>query len=70
MKWIIQENLYNEEGYNSLLRALEVNQTDFSVHKVVPFSDILIPEVTENKVFALGAGTMHEIAKNSVFKTV
>lgn len=66
MKWIVQIGLYNLESYVKLIRALDISKADYDVVTVVPFSDILIPEpsLKDNKVFALGAYTMCEIAKN------
>jgi hypothetical protein len=65
MKWLIQKGLYNEDSFQSLLRALESGSINHQVVQVVPFSDILIPEpvLEDKKVFAFGALTMHEIAK-------
>lgn len=66
MHWVVQENLYSEEGFASLLRALEVMGLPHSVHKVVPFVHTLEPEPTlaaDTKVIALGAYTMISIAR-------
>lgn len=65
MRWLIQKGLYNEDSFQSLLRTLESGSINYQVVKVVPFSDILIPEpvLEDKKVFAFGALTMHEIAK-------
>jgi hypothetical protein len=64
MKWVIQENLYNKDGYDALLRALEINNCDYSVHKVIPFSDILIPnpQMENNRAVVFGAYTLMQIA--------
>lgn len=66
MRWIIQENLYNEDGFHSLLRALDVMGLPHSVHKIVPFSRELRPEPTVlpgERVIVCGAYTMTKIAK-------
>jgi hypothetical protein len=66
VRWIIQENLWNEEGFNALLRALDVIGSPYTVVKVVPFAHDLIPEPTvapEERVIAVGAYTMTKIAK-------
>jgi len=66
MHWIIQENLYHEEGFYGLLRALERLEIPYSVHKVVPFTSRLIPEpvIPEGtKVMVMGATTMVRIAQ-------
>ena len=64
MNWIIQDNLYSEEGFFSLLRALEALKLPHSVHRVVPFSHELIPDPTPTgKTIVMGAYTMINIAK-------
>lgn len=65
MRWIIQENLYNETGFHDLLRALDMIGSPYSVHKVVPFSHELIPEPViqpGERVIVCGAYTMTKIA--------
>jgi hypothetical protein len=65
MHWVIQENLYNEDGFNTLIRALEVAQLPYSVHKIIPFSHELTPEpeIQTPKVIVVGAYTMIKIAQ-------
>ena len=64
MHWVIQENLYNESGYNDLLRALDVLNLPYSSHKIIPFAQKLIPDINPiGKVIAIGAYTMIKIAK-------
>lgn len=67
MHWVIQNDLYSEEGHASLIRALEAMGLPFSLVKVVPFVHTLEPEPTipdGSKVIALGAYTLITIAKN------
>lgn len=42
--WILQNNLYSEEGFESLTSALERFGFPYSVHKCVPFAGTLEPE--------------------------
>ncbi len=65
MHWVIQENLYHEEGFYGLLRALERLGLPYSVHKVVPFTSRLIPDVDippDTPIIVMGATTMVRIA--------
>ena len=45
MKWVIQDNLYNEDGYVRFIDALDRLDQDYEVVKVVPFAHELIPDV-------------------------
>lgn len=66
MRWIIQDNIYNEEGHDALLRVLQIMGLPHSVHKIVPFVRTLEPEPTPEpgeKVIVLGAYTMLSIAR-------
>lgn len=65
MHWVIQENLYHEEGFYGLLRALDRLELPYSVHKVVPFTSQLIPEVDlppDTSIIVMGATTLVRIA--------
>lgn len=65
MRWIIQENLYNEIGFNALIDALQLLDVPYSVHKIIPFIHELVPEVNPTgKVIVMGAYTMNKIAKD------
>ena len=67
MRWIIQENLYNEIGFASLISALESLSILHSVHKIIPFIHELQPEPEIDpgeKVMVMGAYTMNKIAKD------
>jgi hypothetical protein len=63
MHWIIQENLYNEIGFNSLINALVALNVPHSVHKIIPFIHELVPEINPSgRVMVMGAYTMNKIA--------
>ncbi len=54
MYWVIQDNVYNEPGYKSLLTALQRLGLPHSVHKVIPF----VGEITDTEILdAQPAGT-------------
>lgn len=44
MKWIIQDNLYNEYGYQKFIKALDRLNCDYTIVKPVPFTNIVVPE--------------------------
>lgn len=39
MHWVLQNNIYSEEGWDVLVSALDRLALPYSVHKVIPFSD-------------------------------
>jgi len=43
MLWVVQNNLYNEDGYTRFIGALERLGCDYLVVKPVPFTNILLP---------------------------
>jgi hypothetical protein len=64
MYWVIQENLFHEEGMEEFIRVLERMDLPHSFHKVVPFSGELIPPVSPpNPVIAIGAYSMLNYAR-------
>ena len=69
MHWIIQNNLYQEEGHRDLLQHLERMQIPFTEVKVLPFSEHLsphermIPEVhPEGLVMVCGSTGLAKLA--------
>lgn len=65
MHWVIQENLYNEIGFRALIDALESQNILYSIHKIIPFSHEIIPDINPSgKVMIMGAYTMNKIAKD------
>jgi len=43
MLWVVQNNLYNEEGYARFIEALERLDVDYLIVKPVPFTNKLLP---------------------------
>ena len=64
MFWVVQENLFNEEGFKSLIHALVRMELDHAVVKVVPFVGVIEPDINPtNPVIAVGAYSMWKVAK-------
>lgn len=69
MYWIIQENLYKEEAFLDLIKALDDFECQYKIVKVVPFSHDLIPEPNiEGHIVVMGATTMIGIAQERKWK--
>lgn len=45
MHWVLQHNLFREEGFKRLLDTLKRMGISYSVHKVIPFVGVLSPPV-------------------------
>lgn len=64
MYWVVQENLYNEEGFDSLIRALDVLALPYSIHKVIPFAGEIEPDVNpDGKVVVMGSISLNKLAQ-------
>ena len=64
MHWILQNNLFNEAAYQTLLDTLETFGYPYSIHKVVPFIGELmpVPELDEDNVICMGSYSMRHAA--------
>lgn len=61
MRWVLQNNIFNEEGWNKLVETLTRFEIPFSEHKVVPFIGELtpVPEIPEGEnVIVMGSYSM------------
>lgn len=60
MHWIIQNNIYNEDGFKSLIETLETLELPYSIHKCVPFVGTLEPEPepAQNRIVVMGSYTL------------
>lgn len=60
MHWIVQNNIYNEDGFKSLIDTLETLKLPYSMHKCMPFIGILEPEPApiQNNVIVMGSYTL------------
>ena len=64
MFYVIQKNLYAEENFSELVRQLEVQELDFQIVNIIPFSHEIDPDVNvDGKVFVFGATSIGKIAK-------
>lgn len=46
--WIIQGNVFSEDGWDHLVEALDRNRSSYSIHRCVPFVGALQPEPVLN----------------------
>lgn len=60
MHWIIQNNIYSEDGWERLVTALDRLGVSYSVHKCIPFAGTLEPEPTPppGNVVVMGSYTL------------
>lgn len=69
MFWVVQDNLFKEKGYETLIRALEKRKLDYSIVKIVPFVGKITPDINpENPVIAIGAYSLWKEAKRKRWK--
>lgn len=65
MHWILQDNLFSEREWTTLVAVLERLALPYSVHKVIPFIGELTPsaEPQADKVICIGSYSMRHSAK-------
>lgn len=64
MHWIIQTNLFSEDGWQTLVETLERFNIPHSIHQVVPFAGDILPDASpEGPVICMGAYSLRHIAK-------
>jgi len=66
MKWIVQDNLFNEDGYVRLINALDRLEQDYEIVKVVPFAHEIIPDMDfdlDKKVLIMGSDSLIKAAQ-------
>lgn len=66
MRWIIQDNLYNERGYIRFIEALDRLDQEYTTVKVVPFAHELIPDVDfgpSEKIIVMGSDSLIKAAQ-------
>jgi len=64
MHWVIQDNIYNEEGFKYLINVLDRLQIDYTIVKVRHFIGTIEPDVNPpNPVIVMGAYSMWKTAK-------
>lgn len=67
MHWILQNNIFNEDAYNTLEETLQRFNIPYSVHKVIPFVGDLLPEpnLTTNNAICMGSYSMRHWARKA-----
>jgi hypothetical protein len=58
MKWVIEQNSFNEDEYHAFVNAVKSLGLDYEIVKVVPFSHDIVPEIKINdndKVIVFGS---------------
>jgi hypothetical protein len=64
MHWVLQENIFQEDGWNRLVDTLDRLSIPYSTHKVVPFIGELQPDINpEGPVICFGSYSMRHAAK-------
>lgn len=65
MHWVLQNNLFDERGWDHLVSTLERLGIPYSVHKVVPFVGELVPppEVSHSNVICVGSYSLRHEAR-------
>ncbi len=67
MHWLVQNNIYSEDGFEALITALERQSCTYSVHKCVPFAGTLEPPAPDDvlgPVVVMGSYTMARHARD------
>ena len=67
MHWILQENLFKESEWDTMVATLTRMDIPYSVHKVIPFIGELIPpaEPKQKKVICFGSYSMRHVAREN-----
>ena len=66
MYWVLQNNIFEEEGFGRLLESVQSRRLRHSVHKVIPFVGDLVPEPVVDsgeKVIVMGSYSMANYAR-------
>lgn len=65
MHWILQDNLFNESAYQTLVDVLDRFRIPYSIHKVIPFVGELTPEPSfdTRNIICMGSYSLRHSAK-------
>jgi hypothetical protein len=65
MHWILQNDIFSEQGWRALIETLERFRLSYSVHKVVPFIGELMPApaLDHRNVICIGSYSMRHVAQ-------
>ena len=68
MHWVVQENLYKEDAFADLIRALDITETSYEIVKVIPFSHEVDPEPkTQDRIMVSGSTALTFIGQEKGF---
>lgn len=68
MYYIVQENVFKEENYDNLIKALDKLQLPYEIVKILPFVDTFEFETNRTDVFPFGAVKMSRISRSLYWK--
>lgn len=64
MHWILQTDIFAEDGWKTIVETLERFNIPYSIHKVVPFVGELIPDINPTgPVICFGTYSMRHVAR-------
>src|SRR6266516_1245600 len=63
LRWVIQENLFNETEFDNFCAAIGKSGASYSVVKVIPFSHELTPDPPEGPKVVYGSTALSRIAQ-------
>lgn len=64
MHWILQNNIFKEDGFNKVVDTLERFNIPYSIHKIVPFVGEILPDISpEGNVICMGSYSLRHLAK-------
>lgn len=64
MHWVLQSNIFKEDGHDAIIRTLQRFDIPFSEHKVVPFIGQIEPDISPTgKVVCMGSYALRHLAK-------
>lgn len=64
MHWILQENIYSEQGWIKLVETLERFNIPYSTHKIVPFVGEIVPDANPvGPVMCMGSYSLRHLAQ-------
>ena len=64
MYYIVQENTFREENYDTLIHSLERGGLEYEIVKVLPFTDEIEFKTDRKDIFVFGSLKLARIAKN------
>jgi len=69
MKFLFQKNIWQEYAYDRLLNSVQENDIDLEEVMVIPFTDVLNPEIDYIPDYIFGSGRFVNICRDRDFPT-